>query len=63
MVCIVSTDKSVLASGSLVAKDPIHSPLMRDGKYWSRSSGFARSSVLPTRIAWPSYKAEARPGE
>ena len=58
VVRIASADKSVLASGSLVAKEPTISPHTRRGRYSPRMWAGAASGVRPTSSACPSYSAD-----
>ena len=51
VVCIAAADRSVLAAGSLVAKDPTISPRIRRGRYSPRMRAGAFCSVPPTSSA------------
>jgi hypothetical protein len=62
VVRIASADRSVLASGSLVAKEPTISPRTSRERYSPRMWAGAASSVRPTSRACPSYSADATPG-
>ena len=63
VVRIASADRSVLASGSLVANEPTISPRTSRGRYSPRVWTGAASSVRPTSSACPSYSDDATPGE